>query len=70
MEIKIIDFGFAQILPIRGYYKERLGSKKYMAPEVLGKLNYTDKVDVWSATVSLYYLMTGNMPYKGTTLQE
>jgi len=65
LTIKLIDFGFAQVMPKRGYLNQKLGSTKYMAPEVLLKNRYDTKVDVWSATVTIYTLVTGKVPFKG-----
>lgn len=58
VHIKVSDFGFAQ------YYKnkelrETLGTPIYMAPEVIMKKNYDSKVDVWSATVIIFIMLTG-----------
>jgi serine/threonine protein kinase len=36
-----------------------------VAPEILNKKPYDLKVDVWSATVVIFVLLTGKMPYNG-----
>ena len=41
-----------------------------MAPEILSKKPYDFKVDVWSATVLLYILLSGDMPFYGDTLED
>lgn len=47
-----------------------VGSKKYMAPEILKKRPYDTKVDVWSATVTIFVLLTGQMPFRGKTTES
>lgn len=47
-----------------------VGSRYYLAPEILKKQVYDDKVDVWSATIVVYILLTGDMPFPGNTVKE
>lgn len=47
-----------------------VGSKKYMAPEILKKRPYDRKIDVWSATVTIYVLLTGELPFRGRTVES
>lgn len=44
---------------------QRLGSTRYVAPEILLKQPYDVKVDVWSATIVIFILLTGKMPFNG-----
>lgn len=64
--IKLTDFGFAQAIPKnKGFLTQRLGSTRYVAPEILMKKPYDCKVDIWSATVVIYVLLSGRMPFNG-----
>ena len=69
--IKLTDFGFAQAIPKhKGFLTQRLGSTRYVAPEILMKRPYDCKVDVWSATVVIYVLLSGRMPFNGKDFPE
>ncbi len=61
--VKIIDFGTAKIYE-NEYENIVIGTLYYMAPEVLNK-KYTNKCDMWSLGVILYYLFTKRLPFKG-----
>ena len=46
------------------------GSLNYMAPEVVNRESYGLKVDVWSALVVIFILLTGEMPFSGGSRDE
>jgi len=46
--------------------KEILGSPLYMAPEIVKKQSYDHKVDVWSAGVVIYAMLSGRLPFFGS----
>ena len=63
--IKLADFGLA--------YKFKKGEKKtkgicgttnYMAPEILKNKGYSYSVDIWAIGVIMFYLKTGEAPFK------
>ena len=54
--IKIADFGLAKLVDDNTMMKTACGTPGYVAPEVLKKMRYTSKVDMWSVGVILYIL--------------
>lgn len=61
-ELVLVDFGLccaAGPSPPKGV----VGTKLYMAPEIYSS-EYTTKVDMWSAGVVLYIVLTGKVPWK------
>ena len=66
--VKLADFGFAKELSPDGKERIILGSRLCMAPELIRKEEYTNKVDIWAVGVLAYYLWTyGKYPFPGIT---
>ena len=63
-EIKLIDFGISKITE-KGHETRTIGSPIYMAPEVWDK-DYGKECDVWSLGVTIYQLLTGDLPVNAT----
>lgn len=68
--VKLTDFGFSSFLEPGQKLTKGVGSRYYIAPEILKKQPYDTKIDVWSATVVVYILLCGDMPYPGKTVKE
>jgi calcium/calmodulin-dependent protein kinase I len=67
--VKITDFGFAR------YFDEDLmrtscGTPCFMAPEILRRSGYSDKVDNWSIGVIAYVLLCGFPPFDEKDLKS
>ena len=70
--VKLLDFGIALTghgaeLTRAGYL---LGSLNYMSPEQVGGSKATTRSDIYSVGVTLYELLTGTLPMKGSNNYE
>lgn len=70
--VKLLDFGIALTehaseLTKAGYL---LGSLNYMSPEQVGGGKATSRSDIYSVGVTLYELLTGTLPIKGSNNYE
>lgn len=69
--LKIIDFGFATCYSREKKAKLFCGTPNYMAPEIVGRREFTGPpTDVWAAGVVLYAMVSGSLPFKGATDRE
>ena len=71
-EIKIIDFGLSNKYTKKSNLLSTLcGSPHYAAPEVLQGRGYKPRpVDIWSAGIVLYYMLSGKLPFQGDSDQD
>ncbi|KAI8339491.1 kinase-like domain-containing protein [Chlamydoabsidia padenii] len=60
-EIKLADFGLATRVTCRN--RNRLGTSKWMAPEVIREQHYDEKVDMWSFGVTIIEMMDRVPPH-------
>ncbi|KAI9495150.1 kinase-like domain-containing protein [Zychaea mexicana] len=67
-EVKLADFGLAT--STRHTNRERLGTAKWMAPEVIREQSYDEKVDLWSLGITLIEMMDRVPPHYATKDDE
>ena len=68
--IKVADFGSSEVVREGEMVNGVVGTPYYVPPEVLLGKEYGEKVDVWSAGVVLYIMLTGFPPFYGETVVE
>lgn len=68
--IKLTDFGFATFCDQQSKLRKSVGSRNFLAPELMQKQSYDAKIDVWGASVVIYVLLTGNLPYPGNSISQ
>ena len=62
--IKLIDYGLANIMRDSHPLKTACGSPNYAAPEVIGGKLYSGvEVDIWSMGIILYAMVCGSLPF-------
>jgi len=62
--VKLADFGTAVQLTFQRLRRNTLaGTPYYMAPELIQRMPYKEKVDIWSIGITVVELMTGRPPY-------
>jgi predicted Ser/Thr protein kinase len=66
-DIKISDFGAALTIHTDTTQISGIGSPAYMSPEQLQEATLTHQTDMFSLGVVIYQLLTGHLPFKGST---
>ena len=71
MNLKLADFGFATLFTDDGKNKTKLGTERYMSPELLAKKPYSAaKADVFAAGVILFIFFSGHPPFHEGRLED
>ncbi|KAK4259001.1 hypothetical protein QN277_005381 [Acacia crassicarpa] len=60
--LKATDFGLSVFIEEGKVYRDMVGSAYYVAPEVLRR-SYGKEIDIWSAGIMLYILLSGVPPF-------
>src|SRR5690606_1432069 len=61
-QIKIIDFGLAKVMD-ESVARSFLGTRGYLAPEMLQRNSYDKAVDIWALGVIVFVLLCGCLPF-------
>ena len=70
LHIKLVDFGCARYLPEGQAFTRYQGQDHYVAPEIVNHMTHDEKIDIWSATVCIYTLLSGELPFQGDDEDE
>lgn len=68
--VKLVDFGFAQIFDPKAGLKDVLGTPLFIAPEVISEKKYDSQADIWSLGVVVFFLIAGYSPFDGDDKEE
>lgn len=77
--VKLTDFGLAKVQGNGTFMKTFCGTLAYVAPEVIGGKNdnteeekneYSSLVDMWSMGCLVYVILTGHLPFSGSTQEQ
>lgn len=69
--VKICDFGISRKMYRNDPVFEHIGTPAYIAPEIVKEKGYSGfGADIWSLGVMTYMALTGNVPFKGNTIEE
>lgn len=67
---KITDFGFAKKIHVDSTMNSLVGTPLYMAPQILKRLPYTSKSDIWSLGLIFYEMIFRVTPWHSTNVVE
>lgn len=71
--VKLGDFGMSALVGLDGLLRGRCGSPGYVSPEILlaeAGQGYENKIDIFSAGVTLYVMLCGYEPFYGEDEKE
>ncbi len=69
--LKLTDFGIARLTDVsRTRTGIVLGTPSFMSPEQLESKNVSGYTDLFALGVSLYQLLTGHLPFRGSSMTE
>jgi serine/threonine protein kinase len=71
--VKITDFGVSHMMDasMNDELDTVVGSHYFMAPEICNSEKFNGKPsDIWAAGVTLYYMITGKLPFNGANIAE
>ena len=69
--VKICDFGVSKRLSNGDVMYDHCGTPAYIAPEIFRNKGYEGYLcDVWSAGVTLYYMLSGVQPFRANSIKD
>ncbi|KAJ3451308.1 protein kinase [Anaeramoeba flamelloides] len=71
LNLKIADFGMAQLMKDGSLLETSCGSPHYASPEVIKGVNYDGrKADIWGCGVVLFTILSGRLPFDSKNIQK
>ena len=67
-KLTLIDFGLAAFM--HSGNQDMVGTRFYVAPEMIEGPKYTHLVDLWSVGIVAYLVLTKKVPFGGNTREE
>ena len=64
------DMGFTCVLNPNEPLTQAVGTPIYMAPELVRRQPYDQKVDIWSLGILTYILLSGRFPFGGNKIEK
>ena len=69
--VKICDFGVSKRISEDELMIDHCGTPGYISPEIYKNKGYEGfQCDIWSAGVTLYYMLSGNQPFRAYSIKE
>jgi len=72
--LKLADFGFAYVFQKgegpKTAMRTELGTKGYMAPEIINNKKYSEKADIFAAGVILFIMLAGFPPFQNAVAKD
>ena len=69
MKAKLIDFGWSTYIKPGDIRNSICGTPIYMAPEMINRTGYNEKIDIWCVGVLLFELITGDQAWAGENIE-
>lgn len=68
-DVKILDFGLSRDFTCQNINLQSIvGTPLFVAPEMLTENLYSEKCDLWSSGVLMYYLLSGDFAFNATNI--
>lgn len=68
--IKLCDYGWACFYNPEEKMKTYCGTPEYVSPEMIRKIGYNEKVDIWSVGVLLFEMLSGYAPFSSSNKED
>lgn len=70
MRIKLCDYGWACYYTSDSKLKTYCGTPEYVSPEMLRKVGYDEKIDIWALGVLLFEMLAGYAPFSANNKED